>query len=52
MNATTPFQLMIGKIVGIGAACLTQMLIVVAVGIGALLLQTPAAGRPVRHEWE
>jgi ABC-2 type transport system permease protein len=41
VNAATPFQLLIGKIVGIGAACLTQMACVVAVGIGALLLQTP-----------
>lgn len=41
VNAATPFQLMIGKIVGIGAACLTQMAVVVAVGIGTLLLQTP-----------
>lgn len=41
MNAATPFQLMVGKIVGIGAACLTQMAFVVAVGIGAFLLQNP-----------
>ena len=41
VNAATPFQLMAGKIVGIGAAGLTQMACVVAVGIGALLLQTP-----------
>jgi ABC-2 type transport system permease protein len=41
VNAATPFQLLIGKIVGIGAACLTQMTCVVAVGIAALLLQTP-----------
>ncbi len=41
VNVATPFQLLIGKIVGIGAACLTQMVVVVAVGIGALLLQTP-----------
>ena len=33
--------LMVGKIVGIGAAGLTQMVCVVAVGIGALLLQNP-----------
>jgi ABC-2 type transport system permease protein len=41
VNAATPFQLMAGKIVGIGAAGLTQMVCVVAVGIGALLLQNP-----------
>ena len=41
VTAATPFQLMAGKIVGIGAACLTQMGCVVVVGIGALLLQTP-----------
>jgi ABC-2 type transport system permease protein len=41
VNATTPFQLLLGKIVGIGAAGLTQMACVVAVGIGALLLQHP-----------
>jgi ABC-2 type transport system permease protein len=41
VNAATPFQLLAGKIVGIGAACLTQMSCLVVVGIGALLLQTP-----------
>jgi ABC-2 type transport system permease protein len=41
VNAATPFQLLAGKIVGIGAACLTQMGCLVAVGIAALLLQTP-----------
>ncbi len=41
VNAATPFQLMVGKIVGIGAAGLTQMVGVVAVGIIALLLQNP-----------
>ncbi len=41
LNATTPFQLLIGKIVGIGAACLTQMTCLVVVGIGTLLLQIP-----------
>jgi len=41
VNAATPFQLLVGKIVGIGAACLTQMGCLVVVGIGALLLQTP-----------
>jgi ABC-2 type transport system permease protein len=41
LNATTPFQLLVGKIVGIGAVCLTQMGAMVIIGIGALLLQTP-----------
>jgi len=41
VNAATPFQLLAGKIVGIGAACLTQMGSVVVVGIAALLLQAP-----------
>src|SRR6266851_2140509 len=41
VNAATPFQLMVGKIVGIGAAGLTQMACIVVVGIGALLLQNP-----------
>jgi len=41
VNAATPFQLLAGKIVGIGAACLTQMGGVVVVGITGLLLQTP-----------
>jgi ABC-2 type transport system permease protein len=41
VNAATPFQLLAGKIVGIGAVCLTQMGCLVVVGIGGLLLQTP-----------
>ena len=41
VNAATPFQLMVGKIVGIGAAGLSQMACLLVVGIGALLLQTP-----------
>ena len=41
LNAATPFQLLAGKIVGIGAACLTQMGCLVVVGIAGLLLQTP-----------
>jgi ABC-2 type transport system permease protein len=41
VNAATPFQLLAGKILGIGAACLTQMGSVVVVGIAGLLLQTP-----------
>lgn len=41
LNAATPWQLLVGKIVGIGAAGLTQMVCLVVVGIGALLLQIP-----------
>jgi ABC-2 type transport system permease protein len=41
VNAATPFQLLAGKILGIGAACLTQMGGVVVVGISAILLQSP-----------
>src|SRR5713101_4516939 len=40
VNAATPFQLLVGKIVGIGAAGLSQMACLV-VGLGALLLQAP-----------
>jgi ABC-2 type transport system permease protein len=41
VNAATPLQLLVGKVVGIGAACLTQMVCLVVVGISAALLQTP-----------
>ena len=41
LNAATPFQLLAGKIVGIGAACLTQTGCMVLAGIVGLLLQTP-----------
>jgi ABC-2 type transport system permease protein len=41
VNAATPFQLLTGKILGLGAAGLTQMALFVVVGIGALLLQLP-----------
>jgi ABC-2 type transport system permease protein len=41
VNAATPFQLLAGKIVGIGMAGLTQMALLVVVGVGALLLQIP-----------
>ena len=44
VNAATPLQLMVGKIVGIGSAGLAQMTAFVLVGIGALLLQTPLKG--------
>lgn len=41
VNAATPFQLMVGKIVGIGAAGLMQMASFVIVGILMLLVQNP-----------
>ncbi len=41
VNAATPLQLMAGKIIGLGAAGLTQMALFVVVGIAALLLQIP-----------
>jgi len=41
VNAATPLQLMVGKVVGIGAAGLTQLGAVVVIGIGAFLLQIP-----------
>ncbi len=39
--ATTPFQLLTGKIIGIGAAGLTQVAAFVLVGIGMLSIQIP-----------
>jgi ABC-2 type transport system permease protein len=41
VNAATPFQLMAGKIIGLGAVGLSQMALFVVVGIGTLLLQIP-----------
>jgi ABC-2 type transport system permease protein len=41
VNAATPFQLLAGKIIGLGAAGLTQMALFAVVGIGMLLLQLP-----------
>lgn len=41
LNAATPWQLLVGKIIGIGVAGLTQMVSLVVVGIGAILLQGP-----------
>jgi ABC-2 type transport system permease protein len=49
VNAATPFQLMTGKIIGIGAAGLTQMACFVIVGIGAFLLQTPLEAALIGH---
>ncbi len=41
INAATPFQLMIGKIVGIGLSGVTQMSIVLVAASAALLAQAP-----------
>jgi ABC-2 type transport system permease protein len=41
VNAATPFQLMIGKIAGIGLAGITQMGIMVVFGLAAFLAQGP-----------
>lgn len=41
VNAVTPFQLMMGKIIGIGLAGLVQMGLMVVVGVGAFLAQDP-----------
>lgn len=54
LNAATPFQLLSGKVVGVGAVALTQYAAVVVAGLAALVLQGPlasallgAAGEPV-----
>ena len=41
INAATPFQLLMGKLIGIGLAGLTQLVIVIAAGAVALLAQGP-----------
>src|SRR5260370_20896283 len=41
VNAATPFQLMVGKMVCIGAAARARMTCMIVAGIGALLLQIP-----------
>ncbi len=41
ISAATPFQLMMGKIIGIGLAGFTQVAVLVVAGIGAFLLQNP-----------
>jgi ABC-2 type transport system permease protein len=45
LNAATPFQLLAGKVLGVGGLALTQYAVVVVAGIGALLLQGPVAER-------
>ncbi|GCE30949.1 ABC transporter permease [Dictyobacter alpinus] len=41
VNAATPFQLLWGKIIGIGAAGLTQMVCLIGAAFAGLLLQKP-----------
>jgi ABC-2 type transport system permease protein len=43
LNAATPFQLLSGKVLGVGAVALTQYAAILAAGIVALLLQAPIA---------
>jgi ABC-2 type transport system permease protein len=43
LNAATPFQLLAGKVFGVGAVALTQYGAVVVTGVVALLLQEPVA---------
>jgi ABC-2 type transport system permease protein len=45
LNAATPFQLLLGKVLGVGGLALTQYVAVVAAGVAALLLQAPLAER-------
>lgn len=44
LNAASPFQLLSGKVLGVGAVAFTQYAAVVAAGVAALLLQGPVAG--------
>ena len=43
LNAATPFQLLAGKVFGVGAVALTQYAAIVVVGGVALLVQNPVA---------
>ena len=43
LNAATPFQLMTGKVFGVGAVAFTQYAAIVVTGVVALLLQDPVA---------
>ncbi|MEI7745609.1 MAG: ABC transporter permease [Chloroflexota bacterium] len=45
LNAATPFQLLAGKVFGVGALALTQYGAVVVAGVVALLLQGPVTER-------
>jgi ABC-2 type transport system permease protein len=41
LNAATPFQLLSGKVLGVGAVAVTQYLAIIIVGIVALVAQAP-----------
>jgi ABC-2 type transport system permease protein len=41
LNAATPFQLLAGKVIGVGSVAFTQYVAVVAAGLVSLLLQAP-----------
>lgn len=41
LNAATPFQLLAGKVIGVGSVAFTQYVAVVAAGLLSLLLQDP-----------
>jgi ABC-2 type transport system permease protein len=43
LNAATPFQLLTGKVLGVGAVALAQYAAILAAGIAALLAQAPIA---------
>lgn len=43
LNAATPFQLLAGKVVGVGAVALTQYAAIIAAGVAALVAQEPLA---------
>jgi ABC-2 type transport system permease protein len=43
LNAVTPFQLLTGKVLGVGAVAFSQYLALLVAGIAALLLQGPVA---------
>jgi ABC-2 type transport system permease protein len=44
LNAATPFQLLTGKVLGVGAVALTQYVALLATGVVALLAQDAIAG--------
>jgi ABC-2 type transport system permease protein len=44
LNAATPFQLLTGKVLGVGAVALTQYAAILVAGIVALIAQGPIAG--------
>jgi len=43
LNAATPFQLLSGKVLGVGAVALTQYVAILGAGVVALLAQAPIA---------